>query len=44
MKEDFLQILQENLKSIARRLALGCIWVFQQDIDPKHIKSGKRND
>ena len=33
-KEDYLQILQENLKSSARRLGLGHSWVFQQD--PKH--------
>ena len=33
-KEDFLQILQENLKSSARRLGFGCRWVFQWDIDP----------
>lgn len=35
-KEDYLQILQENLKSSARRLGLGRSWVFQQDNDPKH--------
>ena len=35
-KEDYLQILQENLKSSARRLGLGSSWVFQQDNDPKH--------
>ena len=36
MKKDYLQILQENLKSIARRMALGCSVVFQQENDPKH--------
>ena len=36
MKEDYLQILQENLKSSVRRLGLGRSWVFQQDNDPKH--------
>ena len=35
-KKDNLQILQDNLKSSARRLGLGCSWVFQQDNDPKH--------
>uniref|UniRef100_A0A3B1IFP7 Transposase Tc1-like domain-containing protein n=1 Tax=Astyanax mexicanus TaxID=7994 RepID=A0A3B1IFP7_ASTMX len=35
-KEDYLQILQENLKPSARRLGLGRSWVFQQDNDPKH--------
>uniref|UniRef100_A0AAQ4R6W4 Tc1-like transposase DDE domain-containing protein n=1 Tax=Gasterosteus aculeatus aculeatus TaxID=481459 RepID=A0AAQ4R6W4_GASAC len=36
MKEDYLQILQDNLKSSARRLGLGRSWVFQQDNNPKH--------
>ena len=36
MKKDYLQILEENLKSSARRLGLGCSWVFQQDSNPKH--------
>ena len=36
MKKEDLQILHENLKSSARSLGLGCIWVFQQDNDPKH--------
>uniref|UniRef100_A0A3B4U6F4 Uncharacterized protein n=1 Tax=Seriola dumerili TaxID=41447 RepID=A0A3B4U6F4_SERDU len=27
-KEDYLQILQDNLKSSARRLGLGRSWVF----------------
>ena len=35
-KDDYLQILQDNLKSSARRLGLGRSWVFQQDNDPKH--------
>uniref|UniRef100_A0AAQ4S874 Transposase Tc1-like domain-containing protein n=1 Tax=Gasterosteus aculeatus aculeatus TaxID=481459 RepID=A0AAQ4S874_GASAC len=35
-KEDYLQILQNNLKSSARRSGLGRSWVFQQDNDPKH--------
>ena len=35
-KEDYLQILQDNLKSSARRLGLGHSWVFQQHNDPKH--------
>ena len=36
MKEDYVQILQENLKSTARRLAPGCSWSFQQANDPKY--------
>ena len=35
-EEDYLQIPQKNLKSSVRRLGLGCIWVNQQDNDPKH--------
>ena len=35
-KEDYLQILQENLKSSARRLGLRCSWLFQQDNERKH--------
>ena len=34
-KEDYLQMLQENLKWLARRLALGPSWVFQHN-DLKH--------
>ncbi len=40
-KEDYLQILQENLKPSARRLGLGRSWVFQQDNDPKQINNQK---
>ena len=35
-KEDYLQMLQENLKSLARRLGLGPSWVFQSNNDLKH--------
>ena len=35
-KKDNLQILWENLKSLARRLGLCLSWIFQQDKDPKH--------
>ena len=35
-KKDYLQILQENLNSSARRLGVGCSGVFQQDNGPKH--------
>lgn len=35
-KEDYLHILQHNLKSSARRLGLGHSWVSQEDNDPKH--------
>ena len=36
-REDFLQILQENLKLSARRLSLGCSWRFQEGDDPKNM-------
>ena len=36
MKEDYLQILQENLKSSAGRLGLWWSWVFQWDNECKH--------
>lgn len=39
-KEDYLQILQLHLKSTARGLKLWHSWVFQQDNDTKHIKTG----
>ena len=29
-------MLQENLKSSTKRLALECSWVFQKDSVPKH--------
>ena len=35
-KEEYLQILYENLKPSARRLGLGYSCVFQQDSNPKH--------
>ena len=35
-KEDYLEILQDNLKTSAKDLNLGKNWVFQQDNDPKH--------
>lgn len=38
-KDDYLEILQENLKSSARRLGLGCSWVFQQEHYPKHASN-----
>lgn len=34
-KEDYLQILQHDLKSTARWLKMGLGWMFQQDKDPK---------
>ena len=30
------QILNQNLTASARKLKLGCGWVFQQDSDPNH--------
>lgn len=39
-KEDCLQILQIHLKSSAKWLKLGHRSVFQQENDPKHIKTG----
>ena len=35
-KEDYLEILQGNLKQSARKLNLGRRWTFQHDNDPKH--------
>ena len=40
--EDYLQILQENLKSSAWRLGLGCSLVFQQDSDLKHVLKAEK--
>lgn len=34
--DDYITILDENLKTSAQRLGLGRRWVFQQDNDPKH--------
>lgn len=35
-KENYIQILDENLKESAEKLKLGNNWKFQQDNDPKH--------
>ena len=35
-KEDYLQILMDNMQKSAHTLSLGRRWVFQQDNDPKH--------
>ena len=35
-KEDYVKILDENLKDSARQLSLGRRWCFMQDNDPKH--------
>ena len=35
-KDDYIQILDENLKESAEKLELGNNWKFQQDNDPKH--------
>ena len=35
-KEDYVKILNENLKDSARELSLSRRWNFMQDNDPKH--------
>lgn len=35
-KENYVDILRDNMQKSARSLALGRRWVFQQDNDPKH--------
>ena len=35
-KDDYEDILKQHLKTSVRKLKLGCKWVFQMDIDPKH--------
>ena len=35
-KEDYVEILNENLKDSAKELSLGRRWFFMQDNDPKH--------
>jgi len=35
-KEQYIEILQENVKQSARKLSLRRKWVYQQDNDPKH--------
>ena len=35
-KEDYVKILDENLKDSAKELSLGRRWWFMQDNDPKH--------
>ncbi|KAF7662949.1 hypothetical protein LDENG_00221810 [Lucifuga dentata] len=37
MKEDYLKILKQHLKTSARKFKLGPNLVFQQDNDPKHV-------
>ena len=38
-KEDYIGILDENVKEFAEKLQLGHNWKYQQDIDPKHTVS-----
>ena len=35
-KENYVEILRDNMQKSARSLSLGRYWVFQQDNDPKH--------
>ena len=35
-KENYVDMLKQHLKTSARKLKLGCKWVFQMDNDPKH--------
>lgn len=35
-KEQYIKILEENLKQAAENLNLGEYWTYQQDNDPKH--------
>lgn len=35
-KEYYVDMLKQNLKTSARMLKLGRIWVFQMDNDPNH--------
>lgn len=35
-KENYVEILRDNMKKSALSLGLGRRWVFQQDNDPKH--------
>ena len=36
IKEQYIEILQENFKQSAKKLNLGSKWTFQQANDPKH--------
>uniref|UniRef100_A0AAZ3SS38 Tc1-like transposase DDE domain-containing protein n=1 Tax=Oncorhynchus tshawytscha TaxID=74940 RepID=A0AAZ3SS38_ONCTS len=37
MRENYVDILKQHLKTSVRKLKLGRKWVFQMDNDPKHI-------
>uniref|UniRef100_A0AAZ3PU11 Tc1-like transposase DDE domain-containing protein n=1 Tax=Oncorhynchus tshawytscha TaxID=74940 RepID=A0AAZ3PU11_ONCTS len=34
--ENYVDILKQHLKTLVRKLKLGCKWVFQMDNDPKN--------
>ena len=36
IKENYVDILKQHLKTSVRKLKLGRKWVFQMDNDPKH--------
>jgi hypothetical protein len=35
-RENYVDILKQHLKTLVRKLKLGCKWVFQMYNDPKH--------
>ncbi|KAK3512430.1 hypothetical protein QTP70_009851 [Hemibagrus guttatus] len=40
-KEQYIKILNNNIRQSAEKLGLGYQWTFQHDNDPKHSKSGE---
>jgi hypothetical protein len=35
-KEQYLDVINNNIKQVTEKLSLGPDWIFQQDNDPKH--------